>query len=245
MAHNQMTVFILENLLLFISHLLQRHTDRRRWLSPLSFSVSRTLSLFLCVVLLLSVCFFSWDQISKQFPLKYSVYRGSCRATASLCAHQAQKSSAIPRWRFFLLLLLFFFKLKGLTGLRSLSLIDQDAVKKGWTCPKGISDPLLSSFSLLQFFFLSFLFLFSVRMHRKRREIHSCGGSVILCSVGHYLPILIFAGVRRQTLALPQHSLSLLFLSLSPPPSVLVHPVSIWWMGGCSPQWALSALGGI
>lgn len=32
MAHNRMTVFILENLLLFISHLLQKHTDRRRWL---------------------------------------------------------------------------------------------------------------------------------------------------------------------------------------------------------------------
>lgn len=58
MAHNQMTVFILENLLLFISHLLQRHTDRRRWLSPLSFSVSRTLSLSLSVCGIIAVRMF-------------------------------------------------------------------------------------------------------------------------------------------------------------------------------------------
>jgi len=62
--------------------------------------------------------------------------------------------------------------------------------------------------------------------HNASQRTHTadCGGSVILFREGHYLLILIFAGVRRQTLASPQHAPSLplslplpLPLSLLPP----------------------------
>lgn len=67
---------------------------------------------------------------------------------------------------------------------------------------------------------LFFRFCF-VRKDHKMTQIDNCGASVILLSVGHYLTILIFAGVRRLTLSSPQRShslslpLSLPFLSLS------------------------------
>lgn len=109
-------------------------------------------------------------------------------------------------------------------------------LKKGWKYPKGISDPLLSRFSLLQFFFLSFLFLFSVRMHRKRREFivaevqSSCAVWAII-SPSSYL--LEFDGKHW----LHHSTLSLLFLFLSPP-SLCSGPSSLYMVDG----WLLSSV---
>lgn len=68
--------------------------------------------------------------------------------------------------------------------------------------------------------------------------------------MGRYLPILIFAGVRRQTLASPQRSFSPppslppSSSSLSPPSLSLSQVQSIWWLVGCcSPRWFVSTGG--
>lgn len=109
--------------------------------------------------------------------------------------------------------------------------------------PKSTRDPLFFVVGFQSLFFTSCFH----RMHHKKTQTDNCGGSVItLLTVGHYLPILIFAGVRRQTLASPQ-----LALSLSPHPPIAISPlclslspsISIWWLDGCSPQWFVSTGG--
>lgn len=60
-----------------------------------------------------------------------------------------------------------------------------------------------------------------VRRRHKKTKTGNFGYSVILLSALYYLPILIFAGVRRQ---IPLPPLS---------PSLSLH-LCIWWLGGCS-----------
>lgn len=60
-----------------------------------------------------------------------------------------------------------------------------------------------------------------VRRRQKKTKTGNFGCSVILLSVLYYLPILIFAGVRRQ---IPPSSLSLFSLSLFIPLSLFLSP---------------------